>query len=297
MQTDTLGRRSRFRRTCTGKRLVLTDRDIRILQLLYRYRYLRQPQLTTFLKPKSEKRFIERLGDLFHETGLINRPKRQWQQFDARFTPMIYELSSKGRTYLEDHELLSLRATTLSRKHSPSGSPQFQHAMMIIDVLVSTELSLVEYDDKRFVCVDEILARAPAEIRNASNPLSVPVTIEPCSSFPEIKNPWNTHIIPDGLYGIEYLIDGKKRYRFWALECENTSPKKRGTIRNSSLVRKQAAYDALIKSQGYRNHWGIPNLKLQVCTRKDVEEIRQSFSKLTKKQDGAVSYAFQNRLS
>ncbi len=279
MQIDTLGRRPRFKPSPVGKRILLTDRDTRILQLLYRYRYLRQPQLIAFLKPKSEKRFIERLGDLFHETGLVNRPNRQWNQFDARFTPMIYELSAKGQVFLEDQDLVPQRATTLSRRDRGARNPQFEHAMMIVDVLVSTELSLDEYDDKRFVCVDEILAKAPAETRNASNPLSVPVTIQQSAQFPEIKKPWNTHIIPDGLYGVEYLIDGEKRYRFWALECENTSPRMRRSIRNSSLVRKQAAYDALIKSGAYKSHWGIPNLKLQVCTWKDIEAIRQSFSK------------------
>ena len=278
--TDTLGRRSRFQRTPIGKRIFITDRDIKILQLLYRYRYLRQPQLTAFIQPKSPKRFIERLGDLFHETGLINRPKRQWQQFDARCTPMIYELAAKGQVFLDDRDVVPQRATTLSRRNRANSNPQFDHVMIIVDVLVSIELSLKEKVDQRFVCVDEILARAPETTKCTSNPLSVPVTINPCASFPEIKKPWNTHIIPDGLYGVEYLIDGEKQYRFWALECENTSPKKRGTVRNSSLVRKQAAYDALIRSGAYKKHWGIPNLKLQVCTRKDVEAIRQSFSKL-----------------
>ncbi len=279
MQSTTLNRRSRFKRTPVGKRIILTDRDINILKLLYRYRYLRQPHLIAFLKPKSEKRFIERLGDLFHETGMISRPSCQWYQFDARCMPMIYELSDKGEAFLNDRDLVPQRATTLSRRSRTTSNPQIEHALMIVDVLVSTELSLDEYDDRRFVCIDEILVKAPTETRNASNPLSVPVTIQPTKQFLEIKKPWNTHIIPDGLYGIEYLIDGEKRYRFWALECENTSPRKRRKIKNSSLVRKQAAYDALIKSGAYKKHWGIPNLKLQVCTRKDVEAIRQSFSK------------------
>jgi len=60
---DTIGRRSRFKRTRTGKRIVITDRDIDILRLLYRYQFLRAAQLIAFLRPKSEKRFIERLGE------------------------------------------------------------------------------------------------------------------------------------------------------------------------------------------------------------------------------------------
>ena len=266
MKTDTLGRRPRFNPTPTGKRIVLTDRDTEILRLLYRYRYLRAPQLISFLQPKSKKRFTERLGDLFHETGSINRPKVQWQHVDPLCTHMIYELSAKGQTFLEQNGLLPQRATTLSRRQR-SGNTQFKHAMMIVDELVKTESKAIANPELRFVCVDEILERAPEKRKTAPNPLSVPVTIHPTKAFPQIKSQWHTHIIPDALYGIEYLIDGEKRYRFWALECENTSPKWRSSVRHSSLARKQAAYDALIKSRAFHTHWGIPNLQLHVCNK------------------------------
>ena len=62
MSLDALGRRSRFSRQPTGKRIVLTNRDTEILRLLYRYRYLRVPQLLAFLLPRSEKRFVERFA-------------------------------------------------------------------------------------------------------------------------------------------------------------------------------------------------------------------------------------------
>lgn len=268
MQTDTLGRRNRFIRTPIGKRMVLTGRDTEIMRWLYRYRYLRATQLAAFINPKSNKRFIERLGDLFHETGLVNRPKIQWRQFADRCAPLIYELSAKGVEFLAGRDQLPHRATTLSRRVHSGRVTQFAHAMMIVDALASVELELIELPDKRFVPVDEILARAPERTRTAKNPLSIPVTIQPSKRFPEIKAPWHTHVIPDGLYGVEYLIGGEKRYRFWALECERTSPAKRGSARHSSLVRKQAAYDALMQSQAYKDHWGIPNLKLDLRTSK-----------------------------
>lgn len=267
MNTDNLGRRSAFKRTPTNKRIILTDRDNEILRCLYRYRYLRAPHLISFLHPKSKKRFTERLGDLFHETGLIDRPSAQWRHFDARSIPMIYELSAKGKTFLENRNALPQRATTLSRRKRAGSNPQFDHAMMIVDRLVEIELATIAHTDQRFICVDEILARAPATTRTAPNPLSVPVTIQPGAAFPKIKSPWSTHIIPDALYGIEYLIDGKKGYRFWALECENTGPLWRSSPGKSSLARKRIAYDALITSGGYKKHWGIPNLALQVCAR------------------------------
>lgn len=270
MTAEIHGRRSRYKRTRIGKRIVITNRDIDILRWLYRYRYLRAPQLISLLLPRSKKRFIERLGDLFHESGLIERPKAQWRHFDARCTPMIYELSAKGQVFLESKNQTSQRATTLSRRKRTGAKVQFDHAMMIVDALVEIELAAMANPDQRFVSVDEILVRAPEATRRAPNPLSVPVTIQPNTTFPQIKSTMHTHIIPDALYGIEYLIDGEKRYRFWALECENTSPNWRSSPHKSSLARKHAAYDALISSGGYKKHWAVPNLSLDVRMWKDT---------------------------
>ena len=114
------------------------------------------------------------------------------------------------------------------------------------------------------------LAEAPKTVQQAANPLSVPVTIRPGEGLPYLRSALNTHIIPDALYGIEYLIDGQKKYRFWALECERTSPRRRNTIRASSTQLKQAAYDSLIQSKAFQHHWGIPNLKLRIVTRNGV---------------------------
>lgn len=266
MSRDSLGRRSRFVRQPTGKRIVLTGRDIKILHLLYRYRYLRAAQLIAFLQPKSEKRFQERLGVLFHETGLISRPPVQWRYFDPLCSSVIYELSSQGLSLLGYQDGLPKRATTLSRRPN-NRKQQFVHAQMIVNILVTTELETIETPGQRFVCVDEILARAPEQTRSAKNPLAAPVTIEPCPEFPDLRRPWHTHVIPDALYGIEYLIDRERRYRFWALECEHQSPVRRSRVSASSRLRKHAAYNALIRSGGFKTHWGIPNLKLHLVDR------------------------------
>lgn len=270
MPLDALGRRSRFKRTPTGKRLVPTDRDLAILQWLFRYCYLTATQLSAILKPRSEKRFIERLGDLFHETGLVNRPHAQWRSFDARYRPLTYELSPSGVALLERRDVLPMRATTFSRRMRAGQAVQFDHTMMVVEALLAIEFATIEAPDQRFVPVDEILERAPEQTRQVRNPMAISVTLQPCAELPGLGQPWKTHIIPDALYGIEYRTNGEKRYRFWALECENTTPSRRSSARHSSIARKRAAYDALIRSRAYRDHWGIPNLKLHLVSRRDM---------------------------
>lgn len=236
MPRDQLGRRSRFARTRVAKRVQLTDRDVDILRWLHRYRYLSASQRTAILRPGSEKRFVERLAVLFHETGLVGRPDAQWQGFEARCRPLTYKLSALGLRLLEYRDQVPPRAVTFSRR-----SVQWDHSLIVIETLLAIALATMATSGQRFVPVDEILARAPVGIRKARNPLAAPVTLPPSDALPDLKRPWQTHIIPDALYGIEYEIDGDKRYRFRALECENTTPERRSSARHSSIVRKRAA--------------------------------------------------------
>ena len=262
---DGMGRRSRFARSPTGKQIFLTDRDTAILRWLYRYRYLRATRLAAFIQPKSEKRFIERLGDLYHETGLVDRPPAQWRRFDARYQPIIYELSAKGMHYLAGQGELPDRAVTFAKDGQHGAAPHFDHAMMIVDALVAVELATRKETSQRFVPVDEILARMPAATtKTAKHPLAISVTIKPNGHLPAVKTPFTTHLVPDALFGIEHVINGEKLYRFYALECENRSPQSRYTAKLSSLALKQAAYEALIQSRRYREVWRIPCLELRV---------------------------------
>ncbi|MEJ8574140.1 replication-relaxation family protein [Microbaculum marinum] len=264
---DGMGRRSRFQRTPIGKRIFLSDRDFEILWWLYRYRYLRATHLAALVEPRSEKRFAERLGDLYHETGLIDRPAAQWRRFDARYQPIVYELSAKGCRYLGCQRDLPHRAVTFGKGERGGTTPHFDHAMMIVDALAETEIETRRCRSRRFVPVDEILTRLPNRpITSAKHPLAIPVTVRPSNDLTAIKALIATDVIPDALYGVEHLVGDEKLYRFFALECENSSPKSRSTGKLSSLAFKQAAYEALLQSQAYRSAWGIPCLELRVLS-------------------------------
>lgn len=266
---DTLGRRSRFARTKTGKRIVLGPRDIEILAALHRYRYLHKDQLLALLSPKSKKRFTERLGDLFHEAGLINRLKTG-QCGIARFgSPMLYELADRGLANLESMGPLLDRAVLFSRRRRRSDAPQMPHTLLVIETLLGIELAARARKGERFVPVDEILRKSPEATRRLPNPLRIPVVIRPSPAFPQVRSAMETHIIPDALYGIEYLIDGERRYRFFALECERTTPRWRNSTGATSIALKRAAYDALIRSGAFKRHFDIPNMQLSLLIEQD----------------------------
>jgi hypothetical protein len=256
-------------RTPTGKRLHLTERDLEIFQLLTRYRFLRSTHLQALVGGKSSKRFIERLGDLYHEGGYLDRPDAQWQTARANYMPVVYALGRRGTEVLWRYGLE--RGESSGTSGGTGGRPgrHFQHELMICDILSSIEIGTRADPRLRFVSWPEILARPrmPETTRRAAKPLAVrvPVIYTPPGSE-------NTHrsdrpLVPDALFGLEYKTRAGKKYRFFALEADrNTLPILRRNLGQSSYLRKILQYREIDKKAVYRARWGLPNLLVLTVT-------------------------------
>jgi Replication-relaxation len=243
----------------TGKRIELVPRDIEIFRLLDRYRYLRSNFLSAFFKG-DEKRFIKRLGNLFHEGGYIDRPKQQWQFANSRYMPAIYELGVKGRRVLADQ---GMRApdSPLLKKGRMGAYRQFAHAVMISDILASVELGVRKDDSLRFISWQEILANAPEKTRRAANPFEIPVAISHTFKRTGSTHGAKTKIIPDALFGLEYMHRGHKSFRYFALEADrNTMPVLRSNLYQTSYLKKLLAYRQISATRSYKTQFGLPNL-------------------------------------
>jgi hypothetical protein len=258
-------------RTALGKRLSITPRDIAIFELLSRYRYLRSTYIHAFVGGGSQTRFKERLGAFFHESYL-NRPAQQWQFADARHSPAIYEVGPGARRVLRELESAGPTPTT---SLAPTEHRQFLHALMICEILASFELAARNSQDKRFIGWPEILARAPELTRLSAAPLKIAL-------------PSGRTLIPDGLFGIEYMRDGKKGYRFFALEADRgTMPVFRSSGDQSCLSRKFAAYGELLSHRIHHTVWGLPNLLVLTITL-DHARVEQIISGMNLAEHGAA---------
>ena len=260
---DTLQRRSRMSRKSTGKGIELTGRDIEIFRLLTRYRYLRSTHLYALAGGKSQKRFIERLGDLYHEGGYLNRPPQQWQAVNARYMPAVYELGNAGELVLKQRDLASDNASFRLGTRGLGAVRQYHHELMICDVVTSIEIGVRADPKLRFVSWQEILGnpKMPQRTRNTRSPLAVPVSVS--YTCPRTKNTYryDKPLIPDALFGIEYTTNRQKGYRFYALEADrHTEPVSRGKLQQTSYLRKILQYREIAARDIYRTHWGLPNL-------------------------------------
>ena len=251
---DTIKRRSRMRRTRTGKRIELTNRDFEIFRTLARYRYLPSTHIHAFVGGASETRFKERLGDLFHE-GYLDRPNQQWQFANARYAPAIHENGEGARLALREQGDSDLRSYIFL---GPAAHRQFAHSLMICEILASIETGVRHQPNVRFIGWPEMLSRAPERARASVAPL--------CFSLPT-----GASVIPDGMFGLEYECGGTKTYRFFALEADRgTMPVSRSDGRQTSFLAKIAAYRDLLAHRVHKSSLGIPNLIILTVTTSDL---------------------------
>lgn len=253
-----------MRRQRTGKSLVLSQRDLAIFHLLERYRYLRSTVIHEFVGGRSATRFKERLGDLYHEGGYLDRPPRQWESIHSRYRPIVYENTGLAREILATNGLLPPRVPGMPYGTS-RGDRQFVHSLLICEVLASIELQTIGRADLRFVAWPEIFAKAPDATRRSSHPLRFP--------FGQSSGPESAFVIPDGLFGIEYRKGREKSYRFFALELDcGTMPVRRSTTCQSSFGAKLRAYREFVEQDGHKARLGIPNLLVLTVTSSETRK-------------------------
>jgi hypothetical protein len=267
-------RRSRMHRTRTGKCLALTPRDLEIFRTLCRYRFLRSTYLHSFVGGESEKRFKERLGDLFHE-GYLDRPTEQWRFADARCLPVVHELGKGG------HEIITAASAPQPVSWLRDGPHrQFEHSLMICDVLASIELAIRQWQDMRFIAWPEILAKAPENTRQSAKPYLLSATNSEA-------------VMPDAIFGFEYCRDGRKAYRFFALEADRgTMPIARSNKDQTSYLGKIAAYREVIGRQIHKTHLGIPNLLVLTATT-DEDRMADMMTRLDNSARDSSAFLFK----
>jgi len=255
-ELDALGRRCRTKPKSTGKHITPQPRDLLWFEKLAEHGPLPSSFLLAFAKNthKSEKRAKERLTDLFNEdrnphkgTYLI-RPSQQFRTLDARYNQLVYDLSPAS--------IAALRKS--GGEVRPAQSGPWQHSLMISCITASIELACAERDDLNFIPQSRILARAETCLRWPT---------EICD--PESSATYQKDLIPDAVFGLEYITPTGKRYRFYALEADRaTEPLRSAEIHRKSFLRHLLQYEDYIEAGGYRRHLNLtaPMLVLNVTT-------------------------------
>lgn len=253
---DALGRRCRTTPTPTGKRITPQPRDLLWFEKLAEHGPLPSSFLLAFAKDthRSEKRAKERLTDLFnedrtpHKGAYLTRPAQQFRTLDARYNQLVYDLSPASVAVLR-------KSGSAIR---PARSGPWQHSLMVSCITASIELACNERDDINYIPQSKILARAETSLR---------WTTEICD--PDSGASYEKDLLPDAVFGLEYLTSEGKRYRFYALEADRaTEPLRSAEIHRKSFLRHLLQYEDYIEGDGYREHLNLtaPLMVLNVTT-------------------------------
>src|SRR3954469_13457126 len=121
----------------------------------------------------------------------------------------------------------------------------------------------------------------PEVSKNAPKPWAIPVTYR-----------GETYTVEaDGEpFGIERVVDGKKRYFFCpGIEADlNTEGLESASFERSSIVKKFTLYFEIERQQLYRTHFGFPNMLVPFFTT-DAEHLNNMKALLHKMTDGKGS--------
>ncbi len=265
---DALGRRCRTKPTPTGKRITPQPRDLLWFEKLAEHGPLPSSFLLAFAKDshRSEKRAKERLTDLFNEDrtpnkgSYLTRPAQQFRTLDARYNQLVYDLSPAS--------VVALRKSGSAIR--PARSGPWQHSLMVSCITASIELACNERDDINYIPQSKILARAEASLRWQT---------EICD--PDTGAAYKKDLLPDAVFGLEYLMSEGKRYRFYALEADRaTEPLRSAEMHRKSFLRHLLQYEDYIEGDGYQEHLSLtaPMMALNVTT---SEERMQRMVELT----------------
>lgn len=202
--------------------------NLETFKALDRYRYLRSNFVAAYHGGSQQHRKRD-LGTLKRQ-GLLSTPVQQKDSANYRYTPRVYELSSKGKAALGAHGITPTHWV---------GERQFWHQLMVADIVMSIEIACKKRG-LRFRHRKDIIGTVPLTF-------STSITHE----FPKHTDRYSGELQPDELFAINNT--------HFILEADRQNePITRSTLATSSYLRKILQYRAVLKSGAYKEL--IPNM-------------------------------------
>ncbi len=253
MRVDTLGRRVRGIRQPVGEKLRLTDRDLLWLQKMHEHGPLPTSYLTAFSTLKSDKRAIERLGHLFHETPYLARPHQQFDTRDARYNQLIYDITPDAERLLKQERLFS--------QFAPQPFGHWKHKCMVSCITASVEIAALQNPNVEYIPQHSILERANDQ---AGDPVSLRFSVE----FKKLHTGEieSAVVVPDAVFGLRYLHGTEPLYRFFFLEADRaTEPNRSYRFNRKSWQRNVAQYRELVGRGSYKRQLHMQSSAFVLC--------------------------------
>ena len=241
----------RFKRAPTTSPIHLTERDLQIIRLLHRHRFLRSAQILG-LVGGSPQQLLRRLQLLYHH-GFLERPRAQLDYYkEGGSRHIVYGLGNQGGTLLRKERGDAFRKVSWGEKNRAVGRIFLEHALLISDVMVAIELSCRE---RGIHLIHE-------------EDIDLPVKGRPFQWTVDIRRGVRLGVVPDRVFGLELPdAQGKRDRRYFFLEADRgTMPVKRRNLSQTSFHRKLLAYTATWEQDLHRSLFGFHRFRVLTVT-------------------------------
>ena len=217
-------RKPKFRRVAPAKLPMLTERDLNILELLSRYRFLNADHIRLLIAG-SDEGIGRRLQLLFH-AGYVDRPAAQLEVFKATENhAYVYAIGKDGAKALVEHNKREKMRSDWTTRNKTITKPAVRHFLAIADVMSGFE----HYADKDFLSQYALL-----------NEKGDKLTASWQTEILEEGKPMKIRVIPDQFFGVDFGPNAKS---YFFLEADKGSmPIRRSGPRQTSLMQKVQAY-------------------------------------------------------
>lgn len=262
----------------------LTERDHEIIRLVYRYRFLRSPQIVALMSDGSQQ-LLRRLQLLYHH-GYLERPRAQidyYHQGGSRH--MVYGLGSNGVRFLKRECGVDFRELRWGEKNRSVGRIFLEHALLVSDVMVAIELACRETGRIRLLTDDELALAGGINQKRQSFRWQV-----------NISSQLKLGVIPDRVFGLEYPdMDGNRRRAFFFLEADRgTMPVTRHDLSQTSFYRKLLAYEATWLQSIHRTRFGFHRFRVLTVTT-SAERVKSLVTACSQLKHGHGLFLFSDR--
>jgi hypothetical protein len=267
MAEMTIPRRKRFERSGAPLPMQLTERDLRLLAYVARYRFLSSAQLAA-LDGGSPQNVLRCLRVLF-DHGYLDRPKAQLASMPVVGPQaMVYGLAPKGARALRQYGHHLAGAGDWAEKNKRAGAIYIEHTLAVAEFMTGLELACRTRPDVDLIRDREIIADAPEETRGAREPLRW--VVRPPQGRNEL---WS--VVPDGLFALSFS-DGTASY--FLLEIDRgTIPIVRSSLDHRSITRKLATYYEGWRANRHVEQFGVKQMRVLFVT-ESAERVRNMLS-------------------
>lgn len=258
---ETSSRLTRFERSSELPNIQLTERDIEILRLVYKHRFLRSTHAIKILGGSAQT-ILRRLQLLYHH-AFLERPsfKRQIYRWGGT-EPYVYSLGPKGAEVLKQITSAQPRRADWLSQRPAERFESVDHGLMVTELIVRIQASCRQMSRIRFIDPDEITRELLDQLPQDRRVFRWRVNVV----HEGIPN--QIEVVPDQIFGLHYLDrpKGENKVYFFLEADRGTMPVVRSTLNQSSVFKKLLGYYESWRQELLVQKFGIARFRVLTVT-------------------------------